>query len=167
VAQRLGARFVLKTTEFYKLKADPARQLRFVGADDAGRQEIAAELANQPLPSPTDVVGPLTDELEWYVSPSALCRLMDDVGDLDVAAINPGVAQRQDWRRIAFKSGSEVGVASLTSRLTAEDGTRYCATVTVNDHKPLDETRVTALYSALVAQLAKLAAAPPPGETKN
>ena len=155
VAARLGGRFVLKTTEFYKLKADPARQLRYIGGDDDVRRQIAGGLADQPLPAPADVMAPLTDKLEWYLSSNDLCRLIGAVGDLDVAQINPGVARRADWRRIAFKSGSEVGVASLTSLLTAEDGTRFCVSLTVNDHKALDEARVTALYSALVALLAK------------
>jgi beta-lactamase class A len=160
VAKKLGTGFVLKTTEFYKLKGDPARQLRYIDADDAGRQQMTTELASAPLPAPADVMAPLTDKLEWYLSPTDLCRLMAEVAGLDVMSINPGVARRDDWDHVGFKSGSEVGVASLTSALADHDGNRYCVTVTVNDHKALDENRITSVYTALVAQLANPAPAP-------
>lgn len=155
VAARLGAPFSLKTTEFYKLKADPARQLRYANGDAAARRAIAAELDGLPMPKPGDVATPLTDQVEWYLSSSDLCRLIGEVADLDMVGINPGVARRDDWQRIAFKSGSEVGVVSLTSQLTSRTGDRFCVTLTVNDHAPLDEDRVTTIYAALVALLAK------------
>ena len=155
VENRLGADFVLKTTEFYKLKADPALRLRFSTAKAAGKLGIAAEMSKLPLPDPGDVTGPLDPGIEWYLSSSALCRLTDAVSGLDVFQINPGAADKADWAKIAFKSGSEVGVASLTTRLVDRAGNRYCVSLTVNDSKPLDEQRVTSLYGSLIAELAR------------
>ncbi len=112
-------------------------------------------MAAMPLPSPDAVGAPLDDGIEWYLPATTLCRLIDKVSDLDVFTINRGVADPADWAGIAFKGGSEVGVASLTSELTAADGTRYCVSMTANAHQPLDEQRFTALYGALIAQLVK------------
>jgi beta-lactamase class A len=152
VAARLGTDFALKTTEFYKLKADPARQLRYAGGNATARAAIAQELDGLPMPAPADVMTPLTDTVEWYLSGTALCRLIEDVSGLDMLGINPGVARREDWAKIAFKSGSEVGVVSLTSRLVDKAGNSYCVTLTVNDHAALDENRITTIYAALVQQ---------------
>lgn len=155
VAARLGVDFVLRTGEFFKLKADPALRLRFAGADVAGRRAAIAQMAGMPLPDPADVMAPLDDGIEWYAPLTRLCALAGDVARLDVFAINPGVARRTDWSNIAFKGGSEVGVASLVSALTDMAGNRYCVAVTWNDHQALDETRFTALYGALLDQLRK------------
>ena len=133
-----------------------ALKLRFQQqTDDAGRLKAAGEMAAMPLPSPDTVGAPLDDGIEWYLSASTLCRLIDRVAGLDVFTINRGVVDPAAWTGIAFKGGSEVGVASLTSALTAPDGTHYCVSMTANAHKPLDEQRFTSLYGALIAQLQK------------
>jgi beta-lactamase class A len=155
VAAQLGTAFALKTTEFYKLKADPARQLRYANGDAKARAAIAGELDGLPMPKPGDVTTPLTDQVEWYLSSTDLCRLVGEVADLDMVGINPGVARRDSWAKIAFKGGSEVGVVSLTSQLTSAAGDNFCVTLTVNDHAPLDEDRLTTIYAALVNLLAK------------
>jgi len=154
VAAALGVDFVLMTAEFYKLKADPALKLRYATADLAGRRKIASELANMPLPAAADAGGLLDPGVEWYLPASKLCQLAESVADLDVFAINPGLASRDDWQGIAFKGGSEVGVASLTTVLTDKAGVRYCASLTVNDSKPLDEDHLQSLYGSLIEKLA-------------
>jgi len=120
----------------------------------AARAAIALALAGLEMPAPADVMTPLTDGIEWYLSATQLCRLMEEVAPLDMLGINPGVAQRGDWAKIAFKSGSEVGVVSLTSRLTDKAGNSYCVALMVNDHAPLDESRITTIYKALIDQFA-------------
>lgn len=154
VAQKLGVDFPLKTTEFFKLKADPALRLRFTSADAAGRLKAANEMAALPLPDAADVGAPLDPGIEWYLPASRLCALAGEVAGLDVFEINQGVARKPDWTRIAFKGGSEVGVASLTTDLIDQAGHHYCVSLTENDRQPLDEPRVTALYGALVGKLA-------------
>ena len=44
VASKLGVEFALKTTEFFKLKADPALRLRFANPDAAGRAGMASDM---------------------------------------------------------------------------------------------------------------------------
>jgi hypothetical protein len=153
VAHKLGVDFVLKTGEFFRLKADPALRLRFAAADVAGKRKAADDMAALPLPDAADVGAPLDAGIEWYLPPSRLCSLVAEVAGLDVFTINTGVARKQDWAHIAFKGGSEVGVASLTSALTDKAGHRYCVTLTQNDNQALDEQRITALYGALIDKL--------------
>ncbi|MDR3474189.1 MAG: serine hydrolase [Devosia sp.] len=153
VAKKLGVDFVLKTAEFFKLKADPALRLRFTSADAPGQLKAAGEMAALPLPDAADVGAPLDPGIEWYLPASRLCSLIGEVAGLDVFEINAGVARKQDWAHIAFKGGSEVGVASLTSALVDKAGHRYCVTLTENDRQALDEQRVTALYGALLGKL--------------
>jgi beta-lactamase class A len=159
VSARLGLDFTLKTAEFFKLKADPALRLRYTAADAAGKAAATAEMAAMPLPPPGDVMAPLNDGIEWYLPLTRLCSLIDAVKDADVFSINPGVARPVDWQHIAFKGGSEVGVANLTSALIDKAGNHYCVSMSWNDHKALDETGFTALYGALLDKLV----APPPG----
>ena len=154
VAKRLGLDFVLTTGEFYKVKADPALRLRFAGADATTRQTIAEEMSKMPLPDAGDVGAPLDAGIEWYLSSTRLCSLIQEVAGLDVFQINPGVASKADWAQIAFKGGSEVGVASLTSALTDKSGAHYCVSVIANDNQPLAEGTITSLYSTLIAKLA-------------
>lgn len=154
VNARLGLDFTLKTTEFFKLKSDPALRLRYLAADAAGRARTADDMAAMPLPAATEVEAPLDDGIEWYLSASKLCSLIAETADLDVFTINPGVARKADWAHVAFKGGSEVGVANLTSALTDKAGAKYCVAVTWNDGKAFDEGRLTSLYGSLVAKLA-------------
>jgi len=154
VAAKLGTDFALKTTEFFKLKADPALRLRFGSADTAGRLKAAGEMDALPLPNAADVAAPLDAGIEWYAPPARLCSLIAEVAGLDVFEINPGVARKADWSRIAFKGGSEVGVASLNTDLTDKAGHHYCVSLTQNDSQVLDEARFTALYTALIDKLA-------------
>jgi beta-lactamase class A len=154
VAKKLGVDFVLTTAEFYKLKADPALRLRFASADATTKQTIAMEMSKMPLPDAGDVGAPLDAGIEWYLSSAKLCSLIQEIAGLDVFQINPGVASKADWAQIAFKGGSEVGAASLTSAVTDKSGAHYCVSVTANDNQPLAEGAITSLYSTLIAKLA-------------
>ena len=111
-------------------------------------------MAALPLPDAADIGAPLDPGIDWYLPASRLCSLVHEVAGLDVFSINPGVASKANWARIAFKGGSEVGVASLTSALTSKAGDEYCVSVIWNDSKLLDEERFTSLYGSLIAKLA-------------
>ena len=136
------------------LKADPALRLRFTSADLAGKGKAGLDMASLPLPDAADVGAPLNPGIEWYVPASKLCSLIETVKDLDVFSINPGVASRADWTQIAFKGGSEAGVASLTTALTNTAGEHFCVSVIWNDSQALDEERFTSLYGSLIGKLA-------------
>jgi hypothetical protein len=153
VSAKLGVDFALKTVEFFKLKADPALRLRFADTDAAGKARIVGEMAAMPLPRVGDVLGPLDDGIEWYASLATLCRLAGEVKGLDVFEINPGIARKADWARIAFKGGSEVGVTAFVTALADKAGADYCIAAAWNDHKVLDDIRFSALYGALIDKI--------------
>ncbi len=88
-----------------------------------------------------------------------LCTLLDRVSDSPAFTINPGVADAQKWRSVAFKGGSDSGVLNLSTRVVAQDGTVHCAVVTWNN--PGGETgidQVAPIYRGLLASLRDAAA---------
>jgi hypothetical protein len=69
--------------------------------------------------------------------------------------INPGVADKAEWARVAFKGGSEAGVMSLATDLLEEDGTHYCASVVLNGPEALDEVAIMSAYRGVLSLLAE------------
>jgi hypothetical protein len=154
VEAAVGIAPVLSTRELFVLKADAALRARYVGADLAGQRQILAEADGMPLPDVAAATTPHADGVEWYLPPSKLCALIDAVSGLDVTQINPGAAQRSDWSKVSFKGGSEVGVLSAASLLTAKDGTVYCVAAIWNGRAALDEGKVIGAYGSVLHRLA-------------
>jgi len=91
--------------------------------------------------------------VEWFFSVQELCHLMEQVADLPLMRINPGVTDPTAWERVAFKGGSEPGVLNLTTWLQASNGKRYCVAATWNHREPLDEAQFLSLYSGAIEGL--------------
>jgi beta-lactamase class A len=149
----------LTTRELMILKApqNAAVLQRYQSADTTQRRQILSDLAQLPLPDRADlaaVTQPVAiDSVEWSFTPRELCTLMQQVEDLPLMSLNPGV-DLTGWSRFAYKGGSEAGVLNLTHWLQAPDGTPYCVSATWNNAAaPLDEAQFFTLYSALVAGL--------------
>ncbi len=155
VEAALGTAPALTTRELFTLKANRELMTRYQQGDLAAKRAVLAELATKPLPDGSKALSPLDAGAEWYLTPKALCALMEAVADLDVMRINPGVANKADWTSIAFKGGSESGVLNLTTLAVAKDGTRYCVAATWNDSKPIDEAKATSAYASLLNKLSK------------
>ncbi|MBD3883227.1 serine hydrolase [Phormidium tenue FACHB-886] len=150
---------LLTTRELLILKAPQSSALlqRYQSADTAQRRQILAELAQLPLPNRADfgtATQPVAiDSAEWFFTSRELCTLMQQVEDLPLMSVTPGI-NPTGWSRIAYKGGSEAGVLNLTHWLQAPDGTTYCVSTTWNNSMaPLDETQFSLLYSALIAGL--------------
>jgi beta-lactamase class A len=148
---------MLTTADLFRLKAkgNDALLARFRKATPAERRPMLDELDKLPLPNVEDYPTAVTAlDVEWYFSPRELCELMGKVHDLPLMGINPGIAKKSDWDRIAYKGGSEPGVISMTSWVSK--GPRsYCVSATWNDDKPLGDTAFTLAYSGVLAFLAK------------
>ncbi len=153
VEAALGIAPVLTTRELFTLKAEPELAARYISGDLEERRRVLAELASRPLPDVSKVNTPYHPEMEWNLSASALCDLIGSVADRDVTQINPGVANPSDWKSVAFKGGSEIGVLNLTTLVTAKDGTRYCVAATWNSNASVDQAKATAPYASLLALL--------------
>ncbi len=149
----------LSTRELFSLKGSQNRKLlqRYRKSDEKQRREILAELANQPLPDVNEFIetNPYALDIEWFYNAEELCELMQEVADLPLMSINPGIANLKDWERVAFKGGSEPGVINLTTWLKAKNGKQYCVVATWNNSDaPVDEGKFAALYGGVISFLA-------------
>jgi beta-lactamase class A len=149
-----GNRPLLTTRNAFILKDPKNADLldRYRAGDEAERRRVLADTDARPLPNVTVFAGgPLVLDVEWYFSARELCGLMARVADLPLTGINPGLATRQDWARIAFKGGSEPGVLNLTHALTSKDGRTVCVSATWNNTENLDTQQFTELVGQLLA----------------
>jgi len=105
-----------------------------------------------PLPRIEDLAKRPTGA-EWFLSARELCALLDRVGDSPALTINPGLADRADWKSVAFKGGSDAGVLNLSTRLVAMDGTVHCVVATWNSDGTMAEETLAPLYRGLLRQL--------------
>jgi beta-lactamase class A len=144
----------LMTRELFQLKAQknaPTLQ-RYRQANLQERRSILAELAQQPLPNGAEFGSSQVKalDLEWFFTPEELCQIIDQVADLPLTGIEPGIAQPKDWQKIAYKGGSEGGVLNFTTALQAKNGQKYCVVATWNHDQPLNETKFVSLYASLL-----------------
>jgi hypothetical protein len=81
---------------------------------------------------------------------------MDHVASLPLMTIAPGVADASDFRRVAFKGGSDFGVVNLTTEVTTKRGTSFCFSATVNDPtKAVDPNAFMIAYGNVLSVLAR------------
>ncbi|GAB1537994.1 serine hydrolase [Scytonema sp. NUACC21] len=149
----------LTTREMFVLKGSGNRDLlkRYQTSNETQRREILREIATKPLPDVNEFVGtnPVALDVEWFFTAEELCQLMGQVADLPLMSINPGVANAENWQRVAYKGGSEPGVFNMTTWLQSKNGKNYCVVATVNNsNAPIEESKFIALYSGVLAKLA-------------
>jgi beta-lactamase class A len=146
----------LSTREAFVLKDPKHADLlkRYRAANESNRRTLLKQIDALPLADASIFSGdPLATDVEWFFSTRELCGLMRRVETLPLMSINPGVAEASDWKRIAYKGGSEPGVLNLTTWLVAKGGKTYCVSATWNNDKPLEETKFFGLYKSLLANL--------------
>jgi len=145
----------LKTREAFKLKDPANKELleRYRNAEDEYKYELLTEVDEKDLPSGTIFDRIRAMDIEWYFTSYEIAEIMAEVKDLELMSINPGIASKTNWERVAYKGGSEPGVFNLSTWLQAEDGTEYFLTVTWNDDDFLDEEKFTQLYRNLIGNL--------------
>lgn len=146
------ARPFLTPRELFLLKSAGAADLRrrYLAADLAGRRAVLRELEGAEPPRGADALVFGDPELEWRFAAEELAALVEDVADLPAVRINPGLAEKSDWRSVAFKGGSDVGVLSLTTRLEARDGTAWTVVAIWNADPPLKADALYAPYGAVL-----------------
>ncbi|MFW5994293.1 MAG: serine hydrolase [Halanaerobiaceae bacterium] len=145
----------LKTREAFKLKDPDNEELleRYRKAEIEDKYELLIEVDEQDLPSGTIFDRVRATDIEWHFTAYEIAELMTEVKELELMSINPGVASKSNWERIAYKGGSEPGVFNLSTWLEAEDGTEYFLTATWNSDDFLDEDKFTQLYKNLIGNL--------------
>lgn len=118
------------------------------------RRAVLTALATRPVPAVPEIVPahlPAAIDVEWHFTAEELCDVIDRVAPLPLMGINPGVADRSDWDRVAYKGGSEPGVLNLTTHVTL--GNRaWCVVTTWNDGKAaLDPGVLEGLHASALA----------------
>jgi beta-lactamase class A len=146
----------LTTREAFVLKSSKNQQLlkRYRSGDEATRRSLLTEVNKSPLPNVSEFLAdPVALDVEWFFTAQELCNLMEQVKDLPVMSINPGVAKAEDWQKVAFKGGSEPGVLNLTTWLSAKNDKTYCISATWNHTVPLEESLFMGLYNSILEVL--------------
>jgi len=141
--------FILKDPDNARLKED------YRAASEGERRRVLEEIDVDELPEAGLFAGdPVSPEVEWFFSTAELCGIMEEVAELELTTVNPGLANPENWRRVSYKGGSEPGILNMTTRLVAEDGRVYCVSVTQNrDDSALDETAFFAAYQGVLGAL--------------
>ena len=147
----------LTTREAFILK-DPDNEQwlqRYLQEDAEQRWALLAEIKNLSLPHATSFPPkPTALEVEWFFTVRELCDLIAEVGDLSLMGVNPGLAARENWARVAYKGGSEPGVLNLTTGLVSKSGKRYCVSATWNNpKKTLDAAHLYTIYGGILQLL--------------
>jgi hypothetical protein len=162
------------TRELFLLKADEARQQRWVAGDADERRAVLAELSDVPVDAlPPYFAGGVpvaVETVEWFASPLDLCRALATLVErgaepglepvLDALTANPGLPDPDGrWARIAFKGGSEPGVLAMAWLVEDSDGRRSVLAGSVVDAEaPFSMNQATLLFGAARDLLAE---APP------
>ena len=149
----------LTTRELFVLKSSQNSQLleQYRQGTEAERQLLLPKIAKLPLPDIKEFEGknPVAIDVEWFFSAEELCGIMTELGNLPLMTINPGLANPEDWQKVAFKGGSEPGVLNLTSWLQGKNGKNYCVVATWNNKdEPLEQSKFSKLYREVLASLA-------------
>jgi len=159
VAEALGIEGpLLATGDLFRLKAPDNTALleRWRTGDAAERERVLGEAREQPLPDIAMFATstPIAIDVEWLVPATTLCDLLEATHGDPAFAINPGVADPDDFASIAFKGGSEPGVLNLSTRVETADGTAWCVVATWNDETAaLDELALAQRYSGVLAAI--------------
>jgi beta-lactamase class A len=147
----------LTTRELFVLK-DPANVALledYRQGTEGDRRRVLTQVADLPLPPLSVFLGePRALDIEWFFSARELCDTLQQVADLPLMGINPGVANPQDWAQVAYKGGSEPGVMNLTSQVKTADGTRFCVAMTWNNPEAaVDELQFLTMHASILQTL--------------
>src|SRR5450755_3552221 len=115
----------LTTREAFTLKSTAAAGVRkayLAATTPAQRGDVLRAVDALPLPVGDALETTPELAIEWHYSVRDLCALMGRVADLPLMAINSGAADRSDFRRVAFKGGSDTGAINLTTQATTKAG---------------------------------------------
>lgn len=165
----------LTTKEIFALKLAVPQSVAeaYAVADEEERRAMLADEIAGVSATVSDAVTWVTpyliDDIEWFASPSSMCRAM--VGLIDtsnmaglaeirsILALNPGaIFDANAWSYVGYKGGSEPGVLSLVWYLETPEENAYVYVVNVsNPDTMLPEAELAVLAGSafdLIAQIA-------------
>ncbi len=150
----------LTTREMFILKSDEGASSRgmYLTVDSpSGRAALLRRIDTMPLPGIEQMMNAPNLAIEWHYSVRDLCKLVERVAALPLMSINPGVSDPADFKHVAYKGGSDVGVINLTTMVTTRRGTKLCFSATGNDSAhDVNESAFESAYGAAVRYLKDL-----------
>lgn len=165
----------LSTQEMFQLKrlGGEKQSRAYARAKAEGRRALLERLDRVPRRDVSLDESPrFVDRIEWFASTSDLCRAVDwlrrrtDAGAPALArkllAIRPGLpCDKEAWRYVGYKGGSEAGVLSLTWLLERADRRWFAVSASWNDAgKVLEDGKLAVLMTRTLAVLAAWDRAP-------
>lgn len=162
---------VLSTIEAFVLKEDAQSGLRQKWKNGNYAARVALLESNRSLWKPANAgrvqakgKPAYIDQIEWFYSPTDMAKLLSwfaQKGSPEARAImgvSPGMSasERQAWKSVGYKGGSETGVIAMNYLLTAKDGTQYIAAGAWNNpDKKVDEQQFYQYMTRLTGILAR------------
>jgi len=152
----------LRTSEMFRLKSGTEAALKYLNLPAEERYDFLPALAKTPLSAEKFAKSPFgVDKIEWFASPSDLCRLMayfaakKDAKALEILALNPGLdIRRENFIYAGYKGGSEPGVLSMTWLLKNKRSEWFCLSASWNDERSnLDEPEFFGLMQSALNAL--------------
>jgi beta-lactamase class A len=156
-----------------KLGKDKSLADRYAAADQDTRRVMLAEggdvaKGRVDLERASNWQEPIhIDDVEWFATAPECCRVMADLRRIEqlpgmeplskALRINAGIEyDKETWKSVAFKGGSEPGVMNLTYLLERKDGRWFALSVGWNNSKEaLEEARAVELAGKGFGILAK------------
>ena len=152
----------LKTSEMFRLKSGTGAALEYLNLPAAEKYSFLASLAKTPLSADRFTKSPFgVDKIEWFASPSDLCRVMayfadkKDAKALEILALNPGLdIPREKILYAGYKGGSEPGVLSMTWLLKNRRSEWFCLSASWNNEKEnLADSEFSRLMQSAISAL--------------
>ena len=149
----------LKTSEMFKLKSGTENALKYLNLPAEEKYGFLASLERTPLSLEAFTKSPFgVDKIEWFASPSDLCRLMEYFSGKEggkareILALNPGLTiPRETLVYAGYKGGSEPGVLSMTWLLKNKKSEWLCLSASWNDDK--DDLKESEFFGLLQSAL--------------
>jgi len=150
----------LKTSDMFKLKygIGDDKVNEYLNNSVEGKREILNKLDDITV-SRNDISGSakLIDSIEWFFTTKELSNIIYELKDADEISINPGLASKDNWYKVGYKGGSEVGVLQFTHLLQKSSSSDvYTVSLTVNNQNGVDGNKVQELVSRLISVIGDL-----------
>jgi beta-lactamase class A len=144
----------LTTREAFVLKgeANAALRARWRAAGLDQRRELLRQIATMRLPTAEALATEASLDIEWRFTARELAALLEAIDAVPALHINPGLANRADWRSVAYKGGSETDCVNLSTLVVAHNGNRHAVVVTWNGPGASVE-RLAASYTGILRGL--------------
>ena len=121
-----GMKPFLSTNEMFKLKGVSGREKgkAYAAADLNTKRRILEQLKTISVNEITFSSNPMfVKEIEWFASTRELCAAINELNDLPILSINPGLVNKRSWHIAGYKGGSEPGVLTRIIHEGHEIGT--------------------------------------------